>query len=132
MYQAFAQALLKRGAVFIVFRVDFPDDPHSKYCILMEDYSDGAEDIVVIFTTHRTKFEFKPTTVKVDNGGIKGINGDTLIQCDNYWLFPPDVFFDQRKSKFLTNLTEEQMKRVDTALAFVEDIDEAILIRMLK
>lgn len=122
---------MKRGAVFKIFQVDFSDNPHSKFCILMEDYIDEAEDIVVIFTTHRTEFEYQPTSVKINDGGIRGISGDTLIQCNNYWLFSPEIFCDPSKSEYLTDLSEDQMNEVNEALAFIEDIDEVILIRML-
>jgi hypothetical protein len=132
MFSALGHALTKRGAVFNVFNVKFPSKTEPKYCVLMEDYSPGANGIMVVFTTHRIEFEYQKTSVKVIDGKINGITGDTLIQCQNYWEFPAEVFCNPNKSKYLDQLTKDVMEQVNEALTYVRDIDEATLIRMLE
>jgi hypothetical protein len=132
MFSALGHALTKRGAVYHVYNVEFPDKTKPKYCVLMEDYSPNVRGIMVIFTTHRVEFDYQLSSVKVSDGIINGIKGDTLIQCQNFMEFPPEIFCDSRKSKYLCNLPTALMEQVNEALAFVRDIDEATLIRMLE
>lgn len=132
MDYAFGRVLMKRGAVFNIFNVKFPDKIKPKYCIVMEDYADCATDIPVIFTTHRTEFSCQPSSVKVKNGAISGVSGETLIQCENWRLMPTNVFLDRNKSRYLCQLSPEIMKEVNGALAYIRDIDEATQIRMLE
>lgn len=132
MDYAFGRVLAKRGAVFNIFNVNFPGKIKPKYCVVMEDYVDGATDILVIFTTHRTEFDYQKSSVKIDDGMINGISGDTLIQCKNWRAISPDILFNRKKSKYLCQLPTEIMKQVNEALAYVEEIDEATLIRMLE
>ena len=132
MDYALGRALTKRGAVFNIFNVKFPDRNKSKYCIVMEDYVDGMINIPVIFTTHRMEFIYQPSSVKVKDGTIKGISGETLIQCENWCLMSPDIFLDRKKSRYLCQLPLDIMKEVNDALTYIRDIDEVTLIRMLE
>ena len=98
----------------------------------MENYVDGAADIMVVFTTSRTEFDYQSSSVKVQDGAINGISGETLIQCSNYFVMPTDVILNKNKSKYLCQLSPDIMKRVNDAIAYIVDIDEATLIRMLE
>lgn len=124
-------ALAKRGAVFHLPRVEFKDTTKGKYCVLMEDYIDGAETLIVVFTTHRTEFDYQQSSVLVDDGAIDGIKGDTLIQCENWKEIPIEKLLSDDKVAFIDRLSPEIMARVDDALTYATRMDEAILFRVL-
>ena len=98
----------------------------------MESFYDGAKDLMVVFSTHRTEFYYQLSSVKVLDGLIKGISGDTLFQCDNCRAIPIEIFFDKNRSKYLCKLPSNIMDEVNEALTHVRNIDEATLIRMLE
>ena len=123
-------ALAKRGAVFHL-RVEFKDTTKGKYCVLMEDYIDGAETLIVVLTTHRTEFDYQQSSVPVDDGAIDGIKGDTLIQCDNWKEIPVEKILIDDRATFVGEVCPEIMARVDDALAYVTKMDEATLFRVL-
>ncbi len=130
MDYAFRRVLATRGAVYKIYNVTFPDRTKSKYCVLMENCSPRKNTAIIIFTTSRTEFKSRKTSVFVQDGKIKGINGDTLIQCDNYKEIESSILFDITKSEYLCKLDELIMQSVDEALSYVRNIDEATLIRM--
>lgn len=129
---AFKRALARRGAVFYLPSVEFEAKTKGKYCVLMEEYTDGAETLIVVFTTHRTDFAYRRTSVLVEDSAFDGIDGDTVIQCENWREIPADLIVHDRRSKWVGNLSPEITAMVDGALAYVRNIDEATLIRMLR
>lgn len=131
MKYALKRAFARRGAVFYLPEVRFEDKTKGKFCILMEGYIDGAETLIVVFTTHRTKFASQPTSVLVEDKAIDGIDGDTVIQCENWREIKADTILYDDRVRFISDLLPEIMERVDDALAHVRKIDEATLIRML-
>ncbi len=131
MKYALKRVFARRGAVFYLPRVEFKDKTKGKYCILMEDYANGAETLIVVFTTHRTRYASQPTSVLVEDKAIDGIDGDTLIQCENWREIKADTILYDDRVRLIGDLLPEIMERVDDALTHVRRIDEAILIRML-
>ena len=129
---AFRRASAKRGAVYHLPKVKFGDKTKAKYCILMEDYTDGAQSLIVLFTTHRTEYAYQPTSVLVEDKAFDGIDGDTLIQCENWRELPSDIILYDKRVRFVDDLPAEVMARIDDALSHVRNIDEEILIRMVK
>lgn len=129
---AFKRALARRGAVFYLPSVEFEEQTKGKYCVLMEEYTEAAETLIVVFTTHGTEFGYRQTSVLVEDSAFEGIDGDTLIQCENWREIPADTIVHDPRSKWVGNLPPEIMADVDDALAYVRNIDEATLIRMLR
>lgn len=128
---AFRRAWARRGAVFHLPRVEFEDKTKDKYCVLMEDYTDGAESLIVVFTTHRTEYACQRTSVFVGDKAFDGIDGDTLIQCENWREIRADIILYNQRVRFVGNLPTKIMASVDDALTYARSIDEATLIRML-
>jgi hypothetical protein len=132
MQAAFNKAMATRGAVYSIL-YQFPQDntPRKKYCVLMEDYVNGKCDLAVIFTTSHLEYSYKDSCVLVEDGIIKGINGKTLIECDNWRLIQPKILFEDPKAQYLCLVPPEIMRLIENALADVRNIDEITLIRML-
>ena len=97
----------------------------------MEDYADGAETLIAVFTTHKTEYAYQPTSVLVEDKTIAGIDGDTLIQCENWREIPADRILYDHRVRYVGNLPDEIMARVDGALTHARSLDQATLIRML-
>ena len=121
MLAAFNKTRAKRGAVFSL-QYQFPQDksPRYKYCILMEDYNRNSRDLAVIFTTSHTEYAYKNTTVFVGDGGISGINGDTLIECDNWKLIQSNIIENSR-TEYLSQISDEFNVRIENALTNVKN-----------
>lgn len=132
MQAAFNKAMAKRGAVYSI-QYQFPQDnaPRKKYCILMEDYIKGNSDLAVIFTTSHLEYSYKKSSVLVEDGIIKGINGKTLIECNNWKLIPPKIIIEDPKAEFLCLVPPDIMRHIEKALTHVRNIDVVTLIRML-
>jgi len=128
---ALKRALARRGAVFHLPKVEFEGKTKGKYCVLMEDYTDGTERLIVAFTTHRTEYACQKSSVLVEDKDLDGINGDTLIQCENWRELSADTILLDDRVEFIGQLPPNYMARVDDALTYVRGIDEATLIRML-
>lgn len=131
MGHALRIALAKRGSVYLFPNVEFSDVTKSKYGVLMENYTTGAKDLIIVFTTHRTEFRNQKSSVFVADGVIDRISGDTLIQCENYRAIPAEHLLENERVKYVGRLSQEVMKQVDEALTHVRHIDEATLIRMI-
>jgi hypothetical protein len=98
----------------------------------MEDYIGSKENLIVIFTTSRLEFSHRKSSVLVKGGIIKGIEGDTLIECHNWRLLPSESILENDRVKYLCRLPENIMGDIEEALTYVRNIDESILIRMMK
>lgn len=132
MDNAFRRAWAKRGAVYLIFRVEFPECTKPKYCVLMEDYSCQKADLAVLFTTSRTEYAYQPSSVLVPDSTIGDIDGATLIQCNNARILKVSILLEGRHSKYLGQLPRSVLEEVDRALEHADKLDEATLIRMLK
>ena len=98
----------------------------------MEDFIEGKRDLVVMFTTSHLEYRYKKSSVLVKDGNIKGITGDTLVECHNWKLIKPSILCENETTRYLSQLPPAVMKQIEEALTYVTNIDEATLIRMLE
>lgn len=133
MLYAINRAMAHRGAVYLI-QYKFPEDdkPRYKYCILMEDFIEGKRDLVVMFTTSHLEYRYKKSSVLVKDGNIKGITGDTLVECHNWKLIKPSILCENETTRYLSQLPPAVMKQIEEALTYVTNIDEVTLVRMLE
>lgn len=108
---------LKRGHVFLLRKFDFGHEIKAKYCVVMEDYDDERTTIIVVLTTSRMDYDWRPTAVRVSDGTISGIAGDTLIDVSNF--FEIDVSHFGGDVVHLGSLPADVMRAIDAALAWV-------------
>ena len=132
MDYALKRAFARRGAVFLLPRVKFESETKSKYCVLLESYTDIAETLIAVFTTSRMKFAYQKSSVLVANGDFEEIDGDTLIQCENWREIHSDDILLNPKTQYIGTLSPEIMERVDEAISFIRNADEIIIVRMLE
>jgi mRNA-degrading endonuclease toxin of MazEF toxin-antitoxin module len=121
-------ALAKRGAVYLFHRYKFKDVEKAKYCVLFEDYREGAESVIVAFTTSRLESLAYPTVVEIPNGTIDDITGASALQCDNHHEIEASKLFSTNV-KYLGQLPENILEEIDEAIEYVE-APEHIIIRM--
>lgn len=108
---------LKRGHAFLLRKFDFGHAIKDKYCVVMEDYDDERATIIVVLTTSRMDFDWRPTAVRVPDGTISGIAGDTLIDVNNFFEIDVTVFGGD--VVHLGCLPSDVMHAIDSALAWV-------------
>ena len=118
--------LAKRGAIYHVYNVKFPEITKHKYCLLMEDIYNNAKTLIVVLTTKNMDYEYKNTAIRAN---VKGMGGSTLIELDNYHEFPVDVFLNESKSEYIGLLSNNKIQEVNEKLKCLK-IKHEIWIRM--
>jgi len=101
-----------------------------KFCVLLEDYHEGAATLMVGLTTSRLEFLRYPTAVRIADGTFADISGDSCLQCDNLLEVEARILVSGSHSKYLGQLPEPIMLEVDAAVERVE-ATEHIFVRIL-
>jgi len=102
----------------------------AKFCVIMENYAWGNEDIMVVFISSNQKFSSRKTAVRVNDGAINGIKGDTVIECHNWRLIPTSKILNDPKAKYLGQLPISVINQLNDAVAYLR-VDLDVLIRMI-
>ena len=118
--------LARRGAIYKIFDFEFPDLTKPKFCLLLEDINNFSNSLIIAFTTHENKFEYKETVIRAT---VKGIPGATFIDLYNYKEIPVEILLNENKSAHINNLSEDKMVEIDKALKRLH-INHDIWIRM--
>ena len=122
--------LLHRGAVWLLWRQDFPNGiRRSKYCVVMEDYDESLSQTIVVLTTSRLEFSYRPSTAIIPDGTLKGLEGPSLVDLENYVCVDFRRFCDEEETKYIGDLPAPIMAEIERALLHANLPDE-ILIRM--
>jgi len=130
LIDAMGAALATRGAVYVIHHVVFGEVVKAKYCVLMEDYVEGAETLIVAFTSSRLEFSYRRSTVTIPNSTIKGLDGDSLLDCNNYMEVEAVKLIGSKGINYLGHLHGDLIELIDEALEYVT-VDEHVFLRMI-
>lgn len=107
---ALSNALIRRGAIYLIHNVDFGDRSKAKFVVLLEDICQGKKTILGAFTTSHTEYHYIVSTVLIESSKCSLFTENTLIQCENTHEFSIDFFNNNAKAKYIGNIGEDYLK----------------------
>ena len=125
-----SQALIKVGAVYLIYKVEFPQKIKSKYIIVLEDFCNTSDDIICVLTTSNLDHHYRLSSVKVDYSEDSVFPETTLIECDNYWVIPIHILMNPEKSRYIGNVGQDIVEQIYDAFTHVREIPTELLIRI--
>jgi len=125
------RGLALRGAIYELKNITFPPKTkrHTKYCVLLEDYSDKKEDIIVAFTTSDTGYGHLLSAVEIPKGSYDCFLLDTVIYLRNYKIVVVEKLFG-KESTYKEQLRKADIEKINKAIENVP-CDKATYIRMM-
>ncbi len=130
MLHALGGAITRRGSIYLKHKVEFDQVIKAKFFVVLEDYEEGMENIIVAFTTSRTEFAYRDTAVLVERGVFEEFSDSTLIDLNNYREISIEDLFSSG-CKYIGQLPETVMQEVDEAIEHLQDVDEVTWFRMI-
>jgi len=96
------------GSLVLIPNFHFPDKIKPKYCITLESWNNGHDDIIAVLTTHNLKHRTWKGAVFVPKGTI-GLPEDSLIMCHNPKILKKQYF---RKAIYKNEIPPEVLAEV--------------------
>ena len=127
---ALTNALIRRGAIYLIHQVNFGDITKPKYVILLENNCRDKEKIIGVFTTSNLDYHYLLSTVLVETSKCSIFPEDTLIECENCHEFPVSLFINNAKAEYLGAIGEDYLEEIYEAFEHTRCVSEEFLIRI--
>ena len=117
-----------KGMVVLVHRFQFPDEkkPRAKYCVLLEAWDNGKEDILIALTTSKVKKYTNRKDVTLIKANTYGLPDDSLIHSGGLRPYNKSEFANN--SKYISTLPEDLVKQIIAKISYTQ-VDTALFIR---
>lgn len=120
----------KRGSILFIPGFRFPHEKRDKYCVLLEDFAWGGDELLVVFITSNTEFQHVRTAVLMPPRVIEELPEKGVIECNNVWPIRK-AHIENGRISYLGDLPPDLMSAVNAAIEKAHwQIDEVTWLRM--
>ena len=114
------------GSLVLIPNFHFRKEIKPKYCVLLESWDNGHDDIIAILTTSNMKHRVWKGALFVPKNTVIGLSKDSLMICHDPQTLPKRYFV---KAKLVSQLPQDIFEQVLNNLSFART-DPFLVIRV--